>query len=836
MRRKFSRLILVVSGFLILTPLFQNCGPGFHSSYGMPSSLAGRDATGVKESAVVTKDDLIESPPFSDTGEKSYLYGDVILTESQLIELKILPAPVDPTAVRSQYEKTTTSDFLTSRWPGGVVQLRFDSQSGFSSTEQATLVANIKEACRRWSEVANVSCVDYSTPLEPYVWVTQAMVSLPTFSNRVYCSGGYYPAEPRSCATLGFSSPGLIAIHKQRLSDLRNITHELGHTFGLVHEHQRPDRNNYLILRPDIQLSGAGDYETSSLAIYEDRFDFGSIMNYRLVGTRDLEYLAKTPRYDFAIKNLYYSEGFRANNASFIDSRRRVNYPGYPSPADASILRKAYGPPATVRASCFRNGTEIPHGTVIGVYTTTQAVNGNYCPDEPRLCSNGSFVGGSIGYDTCSAKCMINGKILNYGEGGELYSQQSTTGGETCASRRIGYCEPPYMGKSITIAGYSSCVESAPMNCKFNGQSIPHGQSVTAYASLTVPYGQTCASQSRVCSNGALSGSYSNSSCSISQVLPSGSAACQFNGQSIPYGQSVTAYASLTVPYGQSCTSQSRVCSNGVLSGSYLYSSCAVLQAQQLCPTGAQFKWAIQNKAAMNTGYTPASFCEATIKTSVAVGSRLKIDSTSQYGSLNILCQLSGSTPIWVSENDATCGGMSYNSNTKSNYFYSINGTSSAALNYSVSGKRPVWRSFNLQKGDHLFSLDHAEGPSAGYTDEGVAFTVVTIPGDDGSGLGPAPAGLIRMVRCANPTTLKHAARPSVCLPEEVTEGGLGYIFATYNDATRFIGLKLNGETATNLYSCDYPLANGQYKNFVTIFSLTCGSPFINKRVIGYTQ
>ena len=44
-----------------------------------------------------------------------------------------------------------------------------------------------------------------------------------------------------------------------------------------------------------------------------------------------------------------------------------------------------------------------------------------------------------------------------------------------------------------------------------NGQSIAHGSSFTAYQSTSVPFGSTCKSESRTCTNGSLSGSYAYS-------------------------------------------------------------------------------------------------------------------------------------------------------------------------------------------------------------------------------------------------------------------------------------------------------------------------------------
>jgi len=103
------------------------------------------------------------------------------------------------------------------------------------------------------------------------------------------------------------------------------------------------------------------------------------------------------------------------------------------------------------------------------------------------------------------------------------------------------------------------------------GGSIASGASVTAYAASSVPCGSSCASQTRTCSNGSLSGSYTNSSCSV--------VACPCSlpwGGSIASGASVTAYADSSVPCGSTCSSQTRTCSNGTLGGSYTNSSCSI--------------------------------------------------------------------------------------------------------------------------------------------------------------------------------------------------------------------------------------------------------------------
>lgn len=54
------------------------------------------------------------------------------------------------------------------------------------------------------------------------------------------------------------------------------------------------------------------------------------------------------------------------------------------------------------------------------------------------------------------------------------------------------------------------------------------------------------------------------------------SSSCSLNGQTITSGGSITAYQSSSVGYGSQCVSETRMCANGVLSGSFSFSACSV--------------------------------------------------------------------------------------------------------------------------------------------------------------------------------------------------------------------------------------------------------------------
>ena len=147
------------------------------------------------------------------------------------------------------------------------------------------------------------------------------------------------------------------------------------------------------------------------------------------------------------------------------------------------------------------------------------------------------------------------------------YQAASVSYGNSCTSKSRS-CSNGSLSDSYS---FGSCTVQSPATCSFNGQTIAHDASLTAYQVNSVAYGEECSSETRNCSNGTLGGTYSNSSCSVAAA-----ASCSFGGQTVAQGSSITAYLSDSVAYGQTCSTQTRSCSNGTLSGTYTNSSCSV--------------------------------------------------------------------------------------------------------------------------------------------------------------------------------------------------------------------------------------------------------------------
>ena len=151
------------------------------------------------------------------------------------------------------------------KWPGGLVPLRFDAD--ITPAEKSMIFA----ACADWGQQSRVHCVEATTELTVLRIKTD---------------------EPGCFASLGFAlnHPGLLMNLNRAPSDASATgcmtpfvaAHEFGHVLGLLHEHQRYDRDQYIdILTADIPAEQLGAYERAPAESFmQSEYDFNSIMHY----------------------------------------------------------------------------------------------------------------------------------------------------------------------------------------------------------------------------------------------------------------------------------------------------------------------------------------------------------------------------------------------------------------------------------------------------------------------------------------------------------------------------------------------------------------------------
>ncbi|MDD5197883.1 MAG: glycine-rich protein [Candidatus Gracilibacteria bacterium] len=91
----------------------------------------------------------------------------------------------------------------------------------------------------------------------------------------------------------------------------------------------------------------------------------------------------------------------------------------------------------------------------------------------------------------------------------------------------IAIIETAVLGKTTNIT------PPAPNDCTLDGQTITHGQNITAYTGTTVPFGSTCSGIQRTCTNGVLSGDVLHTSATCTVTTGVNCTATTYSGATI---------------------------------------------------------------------------------------------------------------------------------------------------------------------------------------------------------------------------------------------------------------------------------------------------------------
>lgn len=265
--------------------------------------------------------------------------------------------------------------------------------------------------------------------------------------------------------------------------------------------------------------------------------------------------------------------------ASIAELCRSVT-PSYPPPFTPTTPY----PFPPISQSCTVNGVTVQNGATQILYASPTVPAGQPCSGAIRSCSNG-FLSGSTSYiyPSCSQPsartCYLDGSVIPENVTQTYYSRREVSHNESCttyAQQRA--CTQGSLSGSPSYV-YFSCAREEARNCFYEGEEIVHGSSRTFYSATHIPFGSSCASYAttRHCTDGVLSGSTSHIRLSCSPAL---SASCTLDGKTVTNNTTGDFYSAGTVPFGGTCASitQSRSCTNGILSGSDSYNraSCTV--------------------------------------------------------------------------------------------------------------------------------------------------------------------------------------------------------------------------------------------------------------------
>lgn len=219
--------------------------------------------------------------------------------------------------------------------------------------------------------------------------------------------------------------------------------------------------------------------------------------------------------------------------------------------------------------------------------------------------------------------CYFGESIVQDGFQVTAYQNSSVPFGESCISETRACSDGLLTGNY----NYSSCQAQAPASCLFNGETVSHGQTVQAYTNSSVGLGEECIFEMRTCNNGLLSGSNNYDTCAID--IP---ASCLFNGQTIASGVSVPAFLNSSVTYGDTCQLEYRTCEDGTLSGSNTFASCEVSAPTSCLFDGRTLAHGETVNAFLNSSVSIGSSCQSETR----LCNNGDLSGSHQYSSCNI--------------------------------------------------------------------------------------------------------------------------------------------------------------------------------------------------------
>jgi hypothetical protein len=192
-------------------------------------------------------------------------------------------------------------------WPDGVVRFRFTTP-----TLSAEAKALFREACLMWERAVGNNAA--GRKVVSFVEIASARAG-----RHVRVRGGTPKINQASTGAVGDAFIAIGFLNKG------SIAHELGHVLGLVHEHQRHDRDQFVTR--SAAVAGNANFRLHSRAEDTVRtpYDFGSIMHYgREVILNDQRVVALTPKPQFQAQAVNMGQ----RNA--------------PSPHDVAAIREIY--------------------------------------------------------------------------------------------------------------------------------------------------------------------------------------------------------------------------------------------------------------------------------------------------------------------------------------------------------------------------------------------------------------------------------------------------------------------------------------------------------------
>jgi hypothetical protein len=267
--------------------------------------------------------------------------------------------------------------YIASPWPGGVVPVTFDA-----NVTEARRRAFL-ESCAVWTPQTGLRCGE-RTDERSWLLVTQR--------------------GPNCSATVGapLVGSGIFNFGEAWCWESAPLIHDIGHVFGLIHEHQRADRDTYVEVHPENAQAGFA-YAFDLLATGRNlgEYDFDSLMHY--------------PGYAYSGNG----QPTIRPRAAFADRARHMGSAVVPSRLDIEALVQLYN--ATPREPGRTPGlTRFDRGEFLNAMRDLDRV---YMVDLQR--SNGLSIGGRpdfLGIAAWIFDVYLSSRASGYTEGESFYN------------------------------------------------------------------------------------------------------------------------------------------------------------------------------------------------------------------------------------------------------------------------------------------------------------------------------------------------------------------------------------------------------------------------------
>lgn len=214
-----------------------------------------------------------QNPRMPNVGATSdrVVIGDMIFEADRLIR-----SGHDPSSARPE-GGIDFDVYVSDPWPNGILPLSFHERVSLGQRSRMLSV------CRAWEGGTGVRCVERTT---------EARYVIVTVDDEKGCSA-HVGRQRRDNGTLNLAADCWWD---------ETILHELGHAFGLVHEHQRADRDSYITIDLGNVIEGHEDnYDRLVTTRVVTAYDFDSIMHYDPKSfARDRSRVVIAPRPEFA--------------------------------------------------------------------------------------------------------------------------------------------------------------------------------------------------------------------------------------------------------------------------------------------------------------------------------------------------------------------------------------------------------------------------------------------------------------------------------------------------------------------------------------------------------